>query len=598
MRSQKYMTEPYTTAYEFGPFRLDPAARRLLRDGVPVPLTAKLFDILLLLVRSRGEVVTKETLMREIWSDSFVEENNLTVSISSLRKSLGERYREREYIETVTKRGYRFVAEVRKVRGAGAGRADSGRPRGDARGRAARGEAVGALAVLPFLNVGEGRDLEYLSDGLTEQIIISLSRLPRLRVMARSTVFRYKGREPDARQVGRELNVDAVLLGRLREFDGRLLLGVEMVDVSDGSQLWGETYSRPLSDLFRVQEEIAAELSERLRVELTSEERERLTKPRTEDSEVYHLYLKGRYFWNKRTLEDIERGARYFEECLGRDPDYAPAHAGLADCYLTLIFLNALPANEGFPAVRREAAKALALDETLAEAHTSLGYVEMMSLNWPEAEREFRRAIELNPNSAQARGRYSLYLALWGRTEEAVAQVERALANDPLSPRTHITAANVFYYTRRYERAVEHCRQALEIEPRFGAAYGVLGLVYERQGMYDEAISEMRRARGLLGSDPEPLGILGYLYAVSGRRREAKRVLNEVLKLSEQKYVPPFFVACIHAGLGEREKAFEWLERAFEERAYLPTLAIFPFFDGLRPDPRFADLLRRSGFPS
>ena len=587
------MKKSVTTAYEFGPFHLEPDERRLLRDGKPVLMTAKLFDLLLALVRNGGEVVTKEALMHEVWPDSFVEENNLTVSISSLRKALGERYKDRAYIETVTKRGYRFVARIREVRCG-----DNGSLAGERVAQVWDPPAASSLAVLPFLNVGESPNLEYLADGLTESIIASTSRLPRLRVMARSTVFRYKGREFDARQVGRELSVQTVLMGRLRELNGRLLLGVEMVNASDGSQVWGENYNRPLSDVLKVQEEIANEISGKLRIELTGEERELLTRPHTQSSEVYYLYLKGRYFLNKRTVRDIERAVEYFAETLRREPDYALGHVGLADCYLALISSNTLPVNEGIPAVRREAARALALDETIAEAHSSLGFIEMLALDWPNADREFRRAVELDPSNTLARSRYSIYLAVWGRMAEAIAHVKLALTNDPLSPHMHVHAARVFYYDRQYELAIEQCGQALEIEPRFGAAHGLLGLVYERRGMYAEAVSSMRRALDLLGPDPEALGILGYIYAASGRRRQAKKVLHQVLSLSGQKYVPPFCVACIHAGLRAEEEAFEWLEKTYEERSYVPILALFPFFEHLRPDPRFADLLRRSGLPA
>lgn len=588
------------TVYEFGPFRLDAAERRLLCDGLPVPLTAKLFDILLLLVRNGGKVVTKETLMNEIWPDSFVEENNLTVGISSLRKVLGERYRERRYIETVTRRGYRFIAKIGQVQGerAALASAEQFRLGGDEWRSGGFDKAINSLVVLPFLNVGESPDLDYLSDGITENITTTLSRLPRLRVIARSTAFRYKGSELDTRQVGRELKVEAALVGRLREFKGRLLLGVELVDMRDGSQIWGESYSRPLSDIFRVQEEITSELSEKLRAELSGEERMRLNQSYTESSESYHLYLKGRYFLNKRTLKDVRRSIKYFEESLGYDPDYALAHAGLADSYISLGYLNELPFNDGIPAIRLEAARAVVLDETLAEAHSSLGYAEVLSLNWPEAERELRRAIELNPNISLARSRYAFLLVVRGRREEAIAEMERALQLDPLSPRMRLNAASVYYYAHRYERSTEECRLVLEIEPGLGFSHGILALAYERLGMYEQAIAEVRKGLELLKDDPEMLSILGYFYAVMGKRQEAKRVLDEVMRLSEQKYVAPYFIACIHAGLNEVEQTFEWLERAFEDLSYITTLRVAPFFTHLRPDPRFTDLLRRTGFPS
>lgn len=594
------MAIPDTTVYEFGPFSLETAERRLLRDGRPVPMTARLFDILLLLVRNGGRVVTKETLMSEIWSDSFVEENNLTVSISSLRKILGERYGERKYIETVTKRGYRFVAKVGQVGGEGAAPASPEQFRvGGGEWRAgAADEAVSSLVVLPFLNAGESSDLDYLADGITESIISSLSRLPGLRVMARSTAFRYKGSELDVRKVGRELKVQTALVGRLREFRGRLLLGVELVDARDGSQIWGDSYNRALSDVFRIQEEIASEISGKLRSELSGEERMRLTKRHTESSEAYHLYLKGRYFWNKSSLSDIERSIKYFEESLGYDPDYALARAGLADCYIRLGYLNEIPFNDSIPAIRREAARAVALDETLAEAHCSLGYVEVLSLRWPEAEKEFRRAIELNPNSALARRHYAFLLVIRGRRDEAVAEMERALQLDPLTPRMRLNAASVFYYARRYDRSIEECSLVFEMDPGFGYAHGILSLSYERLGMYEQAVAEVRKGLEVLKDDPEMMALLSYLYAITGKRREAKRVLNEVMKLSERKYVAPIFIAVIHAGLKETEKTFEWLERAFKDRSYIAMLKVIPFFAHLRHDPRFTHLVRRCGFPS
>jgi TolB-like protein/Flp pilus assembly protein TadD len=591
------MVKPDIAAYEFGHFRLNLAEHHLLRDGQTVPLTAKLFDILLLLVRGSGKVVTKETLMKEVWPGTFVEENNLTVSISALRKILGERHREHEYIETVPKRGYRFVARVKEIQDEeSTGQTGVRLNRADSKTADELDRAVRALAVLPLVNVGEDLDLEYLSDGITESIINNLSRLPQLRVMARNTVFRYKGHELDARQIGRQLNVPAVLIGRLRQLNKYLILGVELVNVSDGSQLWGEQYNRRFSDIFRVQAEIAREISEKLRIKLTGEERERLTKRYTENSEAYKFYLKGRYFWNKRTVKSINRGLQYFKEAIALDANFALAYAGLADCYTSLIIWNALQTTEAVTAARRAAVKALALDEALAEAHASLAFIEMLALNWSEGEREFRRAIELNPNNALTRSRYAVYLAGCGRLAQATTEIEQALKTDPLSPLMHTNAARILFYARQYERSIEQCCEALEIDPRFGSAYGVLGLVYERLAKYEESIAALRKALSLMEDDTEALSILGYIYAVSGKRREARTVLDKLQRLSEQKYVPPFFRALIHIGLKEKEEAFEWLEKSYQERSYILThLNILPIFDYLRADPRFSDLLRRIG---
>jgi TolB-like protein/Flp pilus assembly protein TadD len=584
--------------YEFGPFRLDTVERLLTRDGVPVHLTPKAFETLFTLVESHGHVVEKGVLMSRLWPDASVEEANLTQTVCVIRRVLDGEGDRRQYIETVARRGYRFVADVRERPDGDSDLPGEAREGINVSRRHHVGTAERSIAVLPFLNVSEVPDLEYLSDGITESTIHSLSRLRHLRVLARSTVFQYKGRETDARQAGRELDVQMVLVGRLREFKGHLLLGVELVDVSDGSQIWGESYNRPLSDVFKIQEDIASELSEKLKIELTSEEKKRLIKRYTQNPDAYHLYLKARYFWNKRTLHHIERSIRCFEESLTLDPDFALAHVGLADCYISLIILNALSFNEGSCAARREVNEALALDESLDEAHASLGYIEMLALNWVKSEREFLRALELNSNNALTHSRYALYLAVRRRIERALAEVELALILDPLSPPVRVQSAMLFYYAHQYERSIEQCRQALEIEPNYSEAYGFLSVVYERLGMYKEAISEIRKVLSLLGHDPEALSFLGYLYAVSGKRREAKRVLNEVLKLSEQKYAPATCVAWLHAILGEKDRAFEWLERAFEERSNIPVLAMSPLFYCLHSDPRFTDLLRRIGIPT
>ena len=585
------MPRPAAKIYEFGPFRLEEEGRRLLRDGAPLHLTSKLFDILLMLLRKPGEVVRKEDLLREVWSDSFVEDNNLTVSMSALRKVLGEKRGEHLYIETVPKRGYRFITRVEQILTGSVGKDEGGR----AAAAPTRREAVGALAVLPFVNAGGEQELDYLSDGITEHIIFSLSRLPQFRVMARSTVYRYKGSGLDARQIGRELSVQAVVVGALRQGGGRLHLSAELVDVGDGSQIWGERYERPLSDVLMVQEEVASAVCDRLSSRVLKGAAPGQLQSQTRDPEAHRLYLKGRYFWYRRTLKDVDRAVRYFEEAVEHDPRYALAYAGLADCYISLVYLNALTVDGGLPEIRRAAGEALALDETLAEAHSSLGFVELMALNWREAEREFARAIELNPNLAIARSRYSTLLALRGRAEEAVAQVDRALLLDPLSPALRVNAARALYYARRYERAAEECREALDIEPNTASAYGVLSIVYERLGLYEEAIAEIRKAVAMMEDDAEPLAILSYLCAVSGRPAEARRGLERMLKLSGQRYVSPFFIAFVYAALGEKARAFQWLERACEERSYVQLLAMSPLFDSLRSDPAFAELLRRVG---
>jgi len=473
----------------------------------------------------------------------------------------------------------------------------AGRPAPGARRPRSR-RSVDSLAVLPFENASADPNTEYLSDGITESIINSLSPLPKLKVMARSTVFRYKGRAVDPQEAGRELGVRAVLTGRVLQLGDRLVIKAELVDAADGAQLWGEQYNRQLTDILQVQEEIAREISEKLRLRLSGEEKKRLAKRHTENTEAYQLYLKGRYYWNKRTEEGLRRGMAYFQQAIGKDPAYALAYAGLADCYRLLSSYSVLPSKESGPRAKAAALKALEIDDHLAEAHTSLAYIQF-TYDWdlPEAERGFRRALELNSNYATAHQWYSLYLRTMGRFDEAWAEIKRAQELDPLSLIISATAALHFYYTRQSERMMEQARQTIELEPSSHITQGVLGLAYELQGKYEEAIAEYHRAIPLSGGDPEVPTQIARTYAMSGRREEAERVLGEVLQLSQQRYVSPYDIALIYASLGERDQAFAWLEKAYEDRVtMLPGLKVDPRMDNLRADPRFQDLLQRLGF--
>src|SRR5712692_4716749 len=421
------MGKPTKRIYEFGTFRLDTGERLLLRKGQAVPLTPKVFDTLVALVQKSGHVVGKDELMNEVWADSFVEESNLTQNIFMLRKVLGENRDGRSYIETVPKRGYRFVASVREVMDDNDDLATEKHTGPGIISKAtAEDDVLNSLAVLPLTNVSESPDAEYLSDGITESIINSLSQLPQLRVMARSTVFRYKGVEVDPRQVGQDLGVRAVLAGRVLQISDSLIVRTELVDVANGWQLWGEQYNRKLADILVLQEEISREISEKLRIKLTGEEKKRLAKRYTDDSEAYRLYLKGRYYWNKYTKEGLTKAIEYFNQSIELDRSYALAFAGLADAYYRLS--NAyLPPKEAMPKARAAAMKAVDIDDTLVEAHASLGLIKMYhDWDWAGAEREYKRAIELDPRSGLGYLRYGSYLQLVGRFDEANASFERA----------------------------------------------------------------------------------------------------------------------------------------------------------------------------
>ncbi len=461
----------------------------------------------------------------------------------------------------------------------------------------ARGKVIDSVAVLPLANASTDPDAEYLSDGITESLINSLSQLPKLRVMARSTVFRYKGRELDPQAVGRDLHVGAVLMGRVVQRGDTVVIGTELVDVANGWQLWGGNYNRKLSDIFAVQEEIAKEVSENLRLQLTREDNTRLRKRHTESAAAYQAYLKGRFYWNKRTEEGIKKGLEHFQRAIEHDPGYALAYAGLADSYTTLGYYNFLLPREAYGRAKAAATQALEIDDTLAEAHASLASIRThFDWDWPGAEREYRRAIELNPRYASAHHWYGLHYAVLGRLGEAEEEMKRALEIDPLALVINTALGLCYCYMREYGRAIEQFRKTLELEPGFGRAHWLLGQTYDAKGQFDDAIAELQKAIPLTGSSKDVIASLGHAYAVAGQRHQAVRILDELTELAKRTYVPSYHIGVIHAGLGEDDLAFEWLERAYEERSsQLAYLNVHPELDRLRSDPRFEDLLRRVG---
>ncbi len=461
-------------------------------------------------------------------------------------------------------------------------------------------DVIDSIAVLPFENTSGDPETEYLSDGITESIINSLSQLPKLRVIPRSTVFRYKGRAMDPQTVGRELNVRAVLMGRVIQRGEILVIGTELIDAAQESQLWGERYNRKLADILAIEEEIAKKISESLRVKLTGEEKKRLTKRYTENTEAYQLYLKGRYYWVKRTPDALKKGLEYFEQAIEKDPDYALAYSGLADCYLLLSFEGVFAPQDGMAKAKAAATKAVEIDAELAEGHTSLAVIRAnYDWDWVEAEKEVQRAIKLNPGYWVAHDWYGLVLAATGRREEAIAAIQRGEELEPLLPVIKYHAAYIFYLARQYDQVIDRCRKALEIESNYAFAHYFLGLVYEQKGKYKEAIAELKKALNLFGGAPFAAGGLGHAQAVAGNRGEAEKILQELTELSKHKYAEPFGIAEIYAGLGERDQAFEWLQKACEEKSVWLSLFLKddPRLDSLRSDPRYRDLLRRRGLP-
>jgi TolB-like protein/tetratricopeptide (TPR) repeat protein len=461
------------------------------------------------------------------------------------------------------------------------------------------GGVIDSIAVLPFENVGGDPDSEYLSDGVAESLINKLSRVPNLRVIARGSAFRFRGRDVDPRNVGRELRVGAVLTGRVSLRGDTLVIRVELVDAAHGTQLWGERYSTRMGDIFAVEEDIAGEISRGLRLKLASEDKTPLARRHTGDPEAYRLYLLSRHERNKGITAE-RKALEYARQATERDPTYAPAYAALADSYQSLGDSGQLPYREAFSRAKATATRALALDETLPEAHTALAQaVQALDWDWAGAERGLRRAIELDPNSADALQWYGRYLLHVGLMQECLEQAKRAVELDPLSPWRHVGLFFAYYFGRQYDQALEAVGEAIALDSGFDAHF-FLAWIHREQGMYEKAVDEFKKAAEKGGNRIHTLGHLGNAYARAGRMREARECLRQLKEgMKKQARLGTYEVALIYAGLGEKDEAFEWLERAYEERDKgLLSLRVDPPLDPLRSDPRFQALLRRMNFPS
>ncbi|HEY0320581.1 MAG TPA: alpha/beta fold hydrolase [Pyrinomonadaceae bacterium] len=457
--------------------------------------------------------------------------------------------------------------------------------------------AISTLAVLPLANASADPSMEYLSDGITENIINALSQLPKLRVMARSVVFRYKGQDVDPLNTGRDLGVRAVLTGRVLHLDDELIVSAELVDVADGSQLWGEHYNRKFADILTVQEEIAHEITRKLQLRLSGDQKKRLTKRYTDNIEAYQLYLQGRYYWSRRTSEGIRGGIHYFQQAIDTDPNYALAFAGLADCYIMAGFYDHIRPAEAFPQAKTAALKALEIDDALAEAHISLAAIRTFyEWDWLDAERDFKQGIKLNNNSVKGHHWYACSLTLQGRFEEGFGEMQMAHELEPFSLIINRDVGRHYYFLRQYDEAIDKCCKTLETDPSFFLAHFYLIPAYEQKGMFEEAINELQKAIALSGGSTAMTALLGHVHAVSGRRDEALEVLTELKEKSEREYVPSYYFVLVYLGLDEKDEALQWLERAYSERStHLVWLKVDPIFDGLRSDPRFTELLRRMG---
>jgi serine/threonine protein kinase/Tfp pilus assembly protein PilF len=461
-----------------------------------------------------------------------------------------------------------------------------------------------SIAVLPFTNLSADKEQEYFCDGMAEEIINALTHVEGLRVVARTSAFSFRGEGRDIRDIGKKLNVRTLLEGSVRKAGNRVRITAQLINVSDGYHLWSEKYDRNIGDIccpediFAIQDEISLAIVEKLKVKLLGEEKVALVKRYTDDLEAYNSYLKGRYFWYKRTKEGILKGLEYFHQAIEKDPTYAVAYTGIADCYNMLGFFDYLSPKEAFPKAKAAAEKALEIDGTLAEAHSSLAEVKTYyDHDWLGAEREFQRALELNPSYSTAHQWYAEYLALMGRHDESIIMGKCALELDPLSPIVATNLAGFYWLARKYDEAIERYQKILEMEPDFMAAHLWLGLTYAEKGLYNEALAEFQKGIELSGGHDSPfLGWLGRVYCWTGKKKQAEIVLESEIERSKKMYISPFGIAVIYLGLGQNEQAFEWLEKAYEEKDHwMAALKVYSMFDSVRSDPRFTSLLKKMG---
>src|SRR5258708_7708800 len=540
-------------------------------------------DLLILLVERHRQLVWRADIAKRLWDPGVFGdvEMGVNTAIRKVRQALRDSRESPAFIETISGKGYRFVAPV------------------DAAPLGRHQEAIESVAVLPFANDSADPDGEYLSDGITETLINNLSQIWNLRVVARSTVFRYKGKDIDPQKAGNDLHVRAVVSGRLLQRGNTLIVRAELMNVATGGQLWGGQYNRKPEDVFALQDDLSREISEKLRLQLTGDEKQRLTKRYTEDAEAYRLYLKGRYHWNKRSPESLHKAVEYFRQALDKDPAYSLAYAGLADAYVYLSFFNVVAPREAIPKAKTAAVKGLEIDKDLAEAHVSLGYISFTyDGDWPAAGKHFEQALALNPAYTRGHTFYPFYLSSIGRSDEALEVAKGSLDLDPASPAVSHSLAVQLYLARKFDRAIEQAHDTLEMDANFAISYAVLGEVYLSKGMYQEGLSALEKYSALSRSGAASLALLGYSHARLGERKEALQMFEELKAASQQSLARALFVALVYAGLEDKDQAFIWLEKAYEERfnrlAYPKVEALC---NPLRSDPRFADLLRRVGIP-
>ena len=572
----------------FGAFELDLRTGELRRAGRKVRIQEQPLCVLVSLLERPGELVTRDELRRKLWqSDTFVDfDTGLNKAIAKIREALADSAASPRFVETLPKRGYRFIAPIEKPA------PEQGTPRTAERIGAKRAERAPAIAVLPFANMSADKEDGYFSDGLSDEIINALTKVPGLRVIARTSAFRFRG-EQDRHKIGEALHVGTVLEGSVRKAGNRLRIAAQLIDVGDDSYIWSERYDREMTDVFAIQDEISAAIVDQLKVSLGSHPSARHPVP---NLAAYEAVLEGRHYWYRFTPADLAKALECFERAVAIDPAYAEAYVGIAHYYVLLAGLSLAEPRKVLPRAKAAAERAIEVDPTLAPAHSALAQAVLWSDHaWLEAERHFRRALALAPARALVHIAYgALYLRPLGRLQEALAQIGRALEQDPLSPLFRTEQAVTLLYGKRYDEAAESFRRALDIDANFLLALEGLALVRAYQQRPEEALALADQGVQILGRRPRPLTLLGIVYALAGLTGEAHRVLDELLELASRDYVPAARVAGIYAALGEKDAAFEWAGKAVEQRD--PTILwvrASPVFDPLRSDPRFTALLRQ-----
>lgn len=591
------MTQLPPTFFEFGPFRLDPRKRLLWHKNKIIALKSKVFETLLVLVQNHGRVLEKDELMRLIWPDAVVEENNLNKNISALRKLLGENTDEHRYILTMPGRGYNFVANVREL--TDEEEEDelivATRARITIRQEEELEEAVmHSVAVLPFKEMGTESGDEYLGLGLADALIMRLSKLRQIIVRPTSAIVRYATSGCDVVSIGRELSVTSVLEGSIRRAGNCIRVSAQLVGMSQERTLWAGQFDVKLTDIFAVEDHASQQIAQALALELTDEERFQLQQPSTENSEAYKLFLQSRYYLNQVPIQ-MEKMLDCLRQALAKDPNFALAHMALAQCYCFSGFFDLRPPRVCYPLAQLAVSRALELDVHLAEGYVALGRIKHeYEWDWEGAEQAFRRAIELSPNLAVAHAHYAACLGGLER-REALDEISLAQALDPLSLLYPTIKGHILFTQRRYPEAISVLSRVLETDPAYYAAGWFLGMAYEQLGAYDEAIAVLERVK-LASNLAHILPHLGHAYAVANRRAEAEQVLAELQLQATNTHVSPFAFVHIYTGLGKIDQAFEWLEKAYEARdPKLSYLKVHPRWDRLRQDARFNDLLRRLG---